>query len=65
MSAHPQPSMRVRVLLPGDPHTGSVGTLTRIISDEDGLIYVVRFCGERDNYPHHTGYYRRDELTVT
>lgn len=54
--------MRVRVLLPGDPYTGEVGTVERLISDDEGLIYVVRF-GARDGYQPHA-YYRRDELTV-
>jgi hypothetical protein len=59
------PPLRVHVLLQGDTYTGRVGTVERIIIDDDlGLIYLVRFCGNRDNYPHHTAYYLRDELTV-
>lgn len=59
------PPLRVRVVVAGDPHTGQVGGVQRIIlNDDHGLVYVVRFCGDRDNYPHHVGYYLRDELTV-
>jgi hypothetical protein len=53
------PGIRVRVLLPNDTYTGQVGTVQRIISDDDGLAYVVRF-GERWE----VAYYRRDEFTV-
>jgi hypothetical protein len=57
--------LRVRVVLQGDPYTGHVGAIQRIIVDDDhGLVYLVRFCGDRDHYPHHTAYYLRDELTV-
>jgi hypothetical protein len=51
--------IHVRVLLPGDPYTGRVGVVERIIDDENGLIYVVRF-----REPYQTAYYRRDELTA-
>jgi hypothetical protein len=64
----PLPPMRVQVVLPGDPYTGRVGTVDRIISDDEGLIYVVRFAGEPGDYPpmtNPTAYYRRDELTAT
>jgi hypothetical protein len=52
------PPLRVRVVLPGDPYTGEVGTVERVISDDGGLVYVVRFGRW------HTAYYRRDELTA-
>lgn len=61
------PQMRVRVLLSGDPYTGQVGVVERLTSDDEGLIYVVRFAGEPGDYPpfpNPTAYYRRDELTV-
>jgi hypothetical protein len=50
-------------VLQGDPHTGKVGTVESIFTDDDGdLVHVVRFCADRDNYPHHTAYYLTDEL---
>lgn len=56
------PQLRVfRVLLPGDPFTGQVGVIERLTSDDEGLIYVVRFR-DGDYWPR--AYYRRDEFTV-
>ena len=62
------PPPRFRVLLTGDPFTGRAGIVQRIINDECGLIYVLQFHAEPGDYPpapNPTGYYRRDELTVT
>jgi hypothetical protein len=54
---------KVRVVLPGDPYTGRVGTVHHSFLDDDGdLIHVVRFCDDRDAYPHHTPCYVSDEL---
>lgn len=53
-----RPPLHVRVLLPGDPYTGHVGAVERIISDDGGLVYFVRFSRW------HTAYYRRDEIAV-
>lgn len=53
----------VRVVVPGDPFTGRVGAVERTYRDDDiGLVHVVRFCGDRDAYPHHTAYYLSDEI---
>jgi hypothetical protein len=65
MSASAYPSMRVRVLLPGDGSPGrQVGVVQRVISDEDGLILL---CGSAATgqlpTPHRV--YRRNESTVT
>ncbi|WP_099039717.1 hypothetical protein [Mycobacterium neglectum] len=58
-----RPGTRVRVLLPNEDFTGQVGTVERDITGDDGTpVYVVRFCGERDHYPHHVAYYRADEV---
>ena len=57
--------IRVRVLTPGDPYTGQVGTVQRVVTDEDGLTYFVRFCEGHSSAICHTAYYQRDELTVT
>ena len=59
------PPIRVRVLLPNDPFTGEVGTVQRLTSDDEGLVYLVRFCEGHDGVLCHTAYYHRDEVTVT
>jgi hypothetical protein len=64
----PFPPMRVQVVLPNDPFDGRVGIVERIISDDEGLAYRVRFRGEPGDYPPgpvQTAYYRRDEITAT
>lgn len=53
-----------RVVAAGDPYTGEVGTLQRVTSDDDGLIYVLRFCIEHTGSLCHSAFYRRDELSV-
>ena len=49
--------VRVRVVLPGDPYTGQVGIVQRIIGDEGGLVYFVRFCEGHTGSLCHTAYY--------
>jgi hypothetical protein len=61
------PTPRFRVLPAADPYTGRVGKLVRILTDEDGLVYLVQFRREPADYPpirNPTAYYRRDELSV-
>lgn len=64
MSAYP-PNTRVRVRATGDPYTGEVDTVQRMITDDDGeCVYVVRFCEGHAGSACHTAYYRPGELTV-
>jgi len=54
---------KLLVVTGGDPHTGRVGVVENTFTDDDGdPVYAVRFCGDRDNFPHHLGYYLRDEV---
>jgi hypothetical protein len=58
-----QPGTQVRVLLAGERYTGHVGVVESTFTDDEGdLVHAVRFCGDRDNYPHHLAYYLRDEV---
>lgn len=56
----------VRVVVPGDPYTGRIGTVQRTFLDDGGdMVHVVRFCGEPGDYPpgpYQTAYYFADEL---
>lgn len=57
--------IRVRITKPNEPpFTGEVGTVQRVISDDEGLVYFVRFCEGHPGILCHTGYFRRDEFTV-
>ena len=63
MSAVHARGSRVLVVMPGDPHSGEVGDVERSWVNEDGeREYAVRFCAERDRYPHHLGHYLADEI---
>jgi len=58
-----QPGAQVRVVLDGERYRGHVGVVETTVTDDDGyLVYAVRFCGDRDNYPHHLAYYLSDEV---
>lgn len=58
-----EPGTRVRVVAEGERYTGHVGVVESTFTDEDGdLVHAVRFCGERDNYPHHLEYHLADGL---
>lgn len=52
-----------RVVAADDTYTGEVGTLQRITSDDEGLIYVLRFCRRHTGSLCHTAHYRREELS--
>ncbi|AFC45932.1 hypothetical protein [Mycobacterium intracellulare] len=62
MSDYYPPNTHVFVVMPGDPHTGEVGTVTETRNDAGDMVHKVQFCEGRDDYPHHVGYYLADEL---
>ena len=62
MSDYYPPNTRVLVVLPGDPFTGQVGTVTATHNDGGDMVHRVEFSAELNGYPSPDGYYLAHEL---